>query len=150
MFLYSSVDVLTMRSLRNSLSFVLSVPAGILLLLKGISGPTGTYSWLIDYLNGVVADGFLLSVVTVVLLVLIVVSSLGGFAVLAGGFLIFKNHSWTGKLLISLGAGIGFFWVLFLLFALVSTGDLSSALSQYSLIGWSGLVLAFLSWFIAE
>ena len=103
-----------------------------------------------DYLNGVIADGLLLSVVTVVLLVLIVVSSLGGFAVLAGGFLIFKNHLWTGKLLISLGAGVGLFWVLFLLFTLVSTGDLSSAISQYSLIGWIGLILAFFARLVAE
>ena len=139
-----------MRSLRNFLSFVLSVPSGVLLLLKGISGPTGTYSWLIDYLNCVIADGLLLSVVTVVLLVLIVVSSLGGFAVLAGGFLNFKNHTWTGKLLISLGAGVGLFWVLFLLFTLVSTGDLSSAISQYSLIGWIGLILAFFARLVAE
>ncbi len=90
------------------------------------------------------------SIVTVTLLVLIVLSSLGGLAVLVGGFLILKNHVMTGKLLITLGAGVGIIWVLFLFFTLITTGDVSATLSQYSLIGWIGLILAFLARLIAK
>ncbi len=144
-------DVKAVDASRNTLAFVLSVPAGILLLLKGISGPTEVYFWLLEYLSGgVVSDELIQSLVTIVLLVLIAISSLGGIAVLAGGFLIWKNHVLTGKLLITLGAGVGTLWVVFLLVTLVTTGAISSTIAQYSIIGWAGLVLAFAARLVAK
>lgn len=141
----------TLSELRNTIAFALSVPAGILLLLKGISGPTETYRLLLEYLsNGIITDEFTQSVVTTALLVLIAVSSLGGLAVLVGGFLIWKNYAFMGKLLITLGAGVGTLWVVFLLITLVTTGEVSSIISQYSLIGWAGLFLAFSARLIAK
>jgi hypothetical protein len=133
---------------RNFLSFVLSVPAGILLLLKGIAGPTEAYSWLLNYLSsGIIPDQTIQSIITTTLLILIFISSLGGIAVIAGGYLVWKNHVSIGKLLISLGAGVGFFWVIFLLFTFASTGDL---FSQYSAIGLAGLILAFIARLLAK
>ena len=141
----------TLSDLRNILAFALSVPAGILLLLKGISGPTETYRLLLEYLSsGIITDELVQSVITTTLLVLITISSLGGLAVLAGGFLIWKNHAFVGKFLIILGAGVGTLWVVFLLIALVTTGEVSSIISQYSLIGWVGLILAFSARIIAN
>jgi hypothetical protein len=143
-----TLDVKSMGASRNFLSFAISVPAGILLLIKGISGPTETYAWLLNYLSsGVITDELIQSIITTTLLILIFISSLGGLAVLAGGFLVWKSHITIGKLLISLGAGVGFLWVIFLIFALVSTGDL---LSQYSVIGWTGLILAFIARLLAK
>ena len=137
-----------MGASRNFLSFVLSVPSGILLLLKGIAGPTEAYSWLLNYLNsGIIPDQTVQSIVTTTLLILIFISSLGGIAVIAGGFLVWKNHVSIGKLLISLGAGVGFFWVIFLVFTLASTGGL---FSQYSGIGLTGLILAFIARLLAK
>ena len=136
---------------RNTMSFVLSVPAGILLLLKGISGPTETYRLLLEYLgSGIITDELIQSVITTALLVLIAISSLGGLAVLGGGFLIWKSHAFVGKFLIILGAGVGALWVVFLLITLVTTGEVSSIVSQYSLIGWAGLILAFLARLVAK
>ena len=137
-----------MSGFRNIFSFVLSVPAGILLLLTGITGPTEAYSWLLNYLSssGFITDELVLAVVTTVLLALIFVSSLGGIAVIAGGVLVWKDHVSIGRLLISLGGGVGFLWVLFLLFTLVSSGDL---FSQYSVMGLTGLTLAFLALLVA-
>ena len=133
---------------RNFLSFVLSVLAGILLLLKGIAGPTEAYSWLLNYLSsGIIPDQTIQSIITTTLLILIFISSLGGIAVIAGGYLVWKNHVSIGKLLISLGAGVGFFWVIFLLFTFASTGDL---FSQYSAIGLAGLILAFIARLFAK
>jgi hypothetical protein len=133
---------------RNFLSFAISVPAGILLLLKGITGPTETYAWLLNYLsNGIITDKLVQSIITTTLLVLIFISSLGGIAVVAGGFFVWKNHVSIGKLLISLGAGVGFFWVIFLVFVLVLTGEV---FSQYSVIGWTGLILAFAARLLAK
>jgi len=146
--LQSLLDVKFMRNFRNVLSFTLSVPAGILLLLKGIAGPTEAYSWLLNYLSsGIIPDQTIQSIVTTTLLILIFISSLGGIAVIAGGFLVWKNHVTIGKLLISLGAGVGLFWVIFLMFTLASTGDL---FSHYSVIGWIGLILAFTARLLAK
>ena len=137
-----------MSSFRNSLAFTLSVPAGILLLLKGIAGPTEAYSWLLNYLSsGIIADQTIQSIITTILLILIFISTLGGISVIAGGFLVWKNHITIGKILISLGAGVGFFWVIFLIFTLASTGNL---FSQYSLIGWTGLILSFTARLLAK
>jgi len=97
--------------------------------------------WLLNYLSsGIITDKLVQSIITTTLLVLIFISSLGGIAVVAGGFFVWKNHVSIGKLLISLGAGVGFFWVIFLVFVLDSTGDV---FSQYNVIGWTGLILAF-------
>jgi hypothetical protein len=143
--------VKTLSDLRNTMAFALSVPAGILLLLKGISGPTETYRLLLEYLSsGVITDELIQSVITTALLVLIAISSMGGLAVLAGGFLIWKNHAFVGKFLIALGAEVGALWVVFLLITLVTTGEVSSIISQYSLIGWAGLILAFSARLIAK
>ena len=137
-----------MSASRNFLAFVFSIPAGILLLLKGITGPAEAYSWLLQYLNsGVITNESMQSIITVSLSILIFISSLGGIAVIIGGFFVLKNHVSIGKLLISLGAGVGFFWVIFLLFTLASTGNF---FSQYSLIGWIGLILAFLALLLAK
>jgi hypothetical protein len=133
---------------RNFLSFTISVPAGMLLLLKGITGPIETYAWLLNYLSsGIITNELIQSIITTTLLILIFISSLGGIAVVAGGFFVWKNHITMGKLLISLGAGVGFLWVLFLIFTLASTGDL---FSQYSVIGWAGLILAFIARLLAK
>jgi hypothetical protein len=134
-----------MNASRNALSFALSVPAGILLLFKGISGPTETYRLLLEYLNsGIITDERVQSVI------LIAISSLGGLAVLAGGFLIWRNLASIGKLLIFLGAGVGTLWVVFLLITFVTTGEISSIISEYSLIGLIGLILAFSARLIAK
>jgi hypothetical protein len=133
---------------RNLLSFTISVPAGILLLLKGITGPTETYARLLNYLSsGIITNELIQSIITTTLLILIFISSLGGIAVVAGGFFVWKNHITVGKLLISLGAGVGFLWVIFLVFTLASTGNL---FSQYSVIGWTGLTLAFIARLLAK
>jgi hypothetical protein len=133
---------------RNLLSFTISVPAGILLLLKGITGPTETYARLLNYLSsGIITNELIQSIITTTLLILIFISSLGGIAVVAGGFFVWKNHITVGKLLISLGAGVGFLWVIFLVFTLASTGNL---FSQYSVIGWTGLILAFIARLLAK
>jgi hypothetical protein len=82
-----------MDSFRNFLSFAISVPAGVLLLLKDITGPIETYSWLLNYLSsGIIANQLIQSTAVTTLLILIFISSLGGIAVIAGGFSIWKIH----------------------------------------------------------
>ena len=134
---------------RNKVSFLLTLPAGVLLILNGIRGPTELYELGLQYLE-IIGDAFIRSVVTAVLVSLMLISMTGGFAVFAGGLLIFKNHVLTGKLLIGLGAGVGFFWPLILFFTLIMSWDTSLVAAQYSILGWTGLFLAFAAVLIAK
>ncbi|MBK5133813.1 hypothetical protein JJE00_05225 [Candidatus Bathyarchaeota archaeon] len=135
---------------RNITAFLISVPAGLLLFIKGIQGPTGIYFLILDYVNGLLTTGAIKSFLVFGLLVLILLSSLGGLTVIAGGFLIWKDHVSTGKFLIGIGAGISIFLVLFLLITLITSGDLSSLIAQYGVVGWTGIILAFLARSIAR
>ncbi|MBY9013769.1 MAG: hypothetical protein KGD70_15460 [Candidatus Lokiarchaeota archaeon] len=135
---------------RNITAFLISVPAGLLLFIKGIQGPTGIYFLILDYVNGLLTTGAIKSFLVFGLLVLILLSSLGGLTVIAGGFLIWKDHVSTGKFLIGIGAGISIFLFLFLLITLFTSGDLSSLIAQYGVVGWIGIILAFLARSIAR
>lgn len=135
---------------RNLSAFLFSIPAGLLLLFKGIQGPTEIYSLIFGYITNLLSVGAIRSMLVVGLLVLVVLSSLGGLTVMVGGFLIWKNHVSIGKLLIGVGAGISVFLFLFLLINVVTSGDISSVIAQYSVLGWIGIILAFLARLIAK
>ena len=135
---------------RNLISFLISVPAGLILFIKGVQGPTGIYFLILDYVTDLLTTGVVKSFLIFSLLVLIVLSSLGGLTVIAGGFLIWKDHVSTGKFLIGIGAGISVFLALFLLIALFTSGNLSSVVAQYGVLGWIGIFLAFLAKSIAR
>lgn len=137
-----------MSLFRRILVFLLSIPAGILLLLTGNPGPTETYLWLLQHLTNIIRDESIQSIVALAVLALTVISAMGGLAVLVGGLFILRNHILAGRLLIMSGAGVGFFW-LSLLMALITTEDVASPFTQYGAIGWMGLTLAFLAQLIA-
>jgi hypothetical protein len=87
----------------------------------------------------------ILSLASVAILVLITLSWVGGIIVIFGGYLVFRNHVGTGKLMISLGGGIGLPWLIFVLFTLFTTSSITEVLTQHSVVGWTGILLAFLA-----
>lgn len=135
---------------RNLTAFLISVPAGLLLLIKGIQGPTSLYFLILGYVSDLLTVGAVKSFLVFCLLVLIVISSFGGLSVIAGGFLIWKNYVSAGKFLIGMGAGISIFLIIFLLITLATSGDLYSVIAQYGILGWLGIFLAFLARSIAK
>ena len=130
---------------RNFLAFLLSIMSGFLLLFKGIQGPTEFYFFILNYVSSLLSAGIIRSILLFGLLVLIVLSSLGGLTVIAGGFFILKNQVSFGRFLIGVGAGISVFFVFVLLIPLFTSGDVFSVFNQYSVLGWIGLFLAFLA-----
>ena len=135
---------------RNLLAFFLSIPAGLLLFIKGIQGPAEFYFLMLSYVSNLLGEGVVRLILVVGLLVLIILSSLGGLTVIVGGFFIWKNHVSFGKFLIGVGAGISVFLVFVLLIPFFASGDVLSIVSQYSVLGWIGLFLAFLVRSIAK
>jgi len=135
---------------RRWVAVVLAAVAGALLLISGIRGPTGTYELVREQLPIFIQNQQLLQVADAIALILIVISLAGGLSVLAGAFLIYKNHVGTGKLLIGLGAGVGIPWLIMLAISLVTTGQVAAVIAQHSSIGWIGVILAFVARSIAK
>ena len=98
----------------NDKAALLAVVAGILLI---VSGYTGVRS--VDRFFTLLEDLFGNRPFLVVLAyVFIGIASLGGFAVLFGGYLIWKDRVRLGRVIILIGSGAGFFTLL--LFVLVN------------------------------
>jgi hypothetical protein len=140
----------TLPQSRNLVAFVLSVAAGILLIVSGTRGPIGIYELILQKLPTFINSAVLLSIVRAIALFLISISLLGGFVVIAGGYLIYKGHGTTGKLAIGLGAGAGIPWLILILLTLVTAHDTSSILAQHSIVGWIGIITALAARFIAK
>jgi hypothetical protein len=132
------------------LGFGLSILGGILLLISGTSGPIGIFLVILEQLPLFIKDTLIQTMATIVALFLIILSSLGGLTVILGGYLVYKKHVGTGKLLIGLGAGVGIPWLLFILFTLAMTQKVTAVTAQHSILGWSGIILSFIARSIAK
>ena len=129
----------------NLLVFGLSILGGGLLLVSGTRGPVGIFLTILETLHLFIKDALVQTIAAVVALFLIILSSLGGFTVIFGGYLVYKNHVGTGKLLIGLGAGVGIPWLLFILFTVAMTQQVTAVAAQHSILGWVGIILAFIA-----
>jgi hypothetical protein len=130
--------------------FGLSILGGILLLISGTSGQIGISLVILEQLPLFIKDTLIQTMATIVALFLIILSSLGGFTVILGGYLVYKRHVGTGKLLIGLGAGVGIPWLLFILFTLAMTQKVTAVTAQHSILGWSGIIFSFIARSIAK
>jgi hypothetical protein len=130
--------------------FGLSILGGILLLISGTSGQIGISLVILEQLPLFIKDTLIQTMATIVALFLIILSSLGGFTVILGGYLVYKRHVGTGKLLIGLGAGVGIPWLLFILFTVAMTQQVTAITAQHSILGWSGIIFSFIARSIAK
>jgi hypothetical protein len=134
----------------NSLGFVLSIIGGTLLIVSGTRGPIGIFMIILQKLPLFIKDALVLAITTAAALILVVISSLGGFTVILGGYLIYKKHVGTGKLLIGLGAGVGIPWLLYILFTIMATQEVTAIIAQHSIVGWTGIIISFIARIIAR
>jgi hypothetical protein len=139
-----------MPSSRQWTAIVFAAIAGILLLVSGIRGPTGTYQLLQQELPKVTQNQQVLQIANIIATIFIAIALAGGVSVLAGAILIYKNHVRTAKLLIGLGAGVGIPWLIMLAISLITTGQLATVIAQHSSLGWIGVILAFAARTIAK
>jgi hypothetical protein len=131
-----------MAKRKNSAVFMLSVVSGLLLVVSGISGSTGVYGTVFSALALFVNDAFVLSVLWAVSLALVFLASLGGFAVMLGGYLIYRSQVMLGEFVMGLGAGVGVPGLALMLLTVVVVRDFSSIMAQYGVIGWIGIALS--------
>jgi len=121
---------------QNSKAMGIAIVAGILLLIAGVSG-VATWETIKDFVTTHIMDN---SIVQIVFVILIFIASLGGIAVIAGGLLIGKDKIGTGKLLISLGAGLGLIGLIVSI--VVAYMEKNLAISSFFSIGAAGLILS--------
>ncbi|HID74198.1 MAG TPA: hypothetical protein EYP43_04010 [Thermoplasmata archaeon] len=129
---------------RIRLAALLALVSGVLLLISGISG-AGTWRSLRVGLENYVA---LPPNVELALQIIIVLGALGGLTVLAAAYLLWKGLKRTGRLLVTIGVGIGLIGLtLAILLALVN-GSLESFLSPST--GLVGIVLSIVARMLAK
>jgi hypothetical protein len=131
-----------MPTINRWIPLVVATIGGIFLLISGIHGPTETYKTIMDLLPQFIQNQQILQIANVVAAILITISLAGGLAVIAGGTLILIGRVGTGKSVISLGVGVGLPWLIMLAITLVTTQQVAAVITEYSTIGWSGIVLA--------
>jgi hypothetical protein len=121
---------------RNSKTIIVAVFAGILLLISGISG-LATWETIKNFVTANVIDNY---IVQIIFAVLIFIASLGGISVIIGGLLIGKDKIGTGKLFISLGAGLGLIGLLVSI--IIAFMENNFTIGSFFSVGAIGLILS--------
>jgi hypothetical protein len=131
-------------SSRNSKAMGIAIVAGILLLIAGVSG-LATWETIKDFVTTHIIDN---TVVQIVFAFLIFIAALGGISVIIGGLLIGKNKLITGKLMISLGAGLGVIGLIFSFYMVYIEGNFT--IGSFFSTGVMGLILSIIARFVAK
>jgi hypothetical protein len=123
----------------NKKAMIVAILAGILLLISGISG-LATWETIKDFvINNIIDNSF----VQIIFAILIFIASLGGISVIIGGLLIGKDKIRTGKLFISLGAGLGIIGLIFSIIVAIMENNL--IIGSYFSVGFIGLILSIIA-----
>ena len=110
---------------RNDEAALLATVSAAFLLLTGYSGARSVRNFF-ELLVDIFGDrAFLIALAYA----FVAIASLGGFAVLAGGYLIWKDRVRTGRLLILIGSGAGLFTLLLFLLVQIRRGNVDLLLS---------------------
>jgi len=123
----------------NKKAMIIAIIAGILLLISGVSG-LATWEAIKNFVTTNIIDNYF---VQIIFAVLIFIASLGGLSVIIGGFLIGKEKIRTGKLFITLGAGLGLIGLIFSIIVAIIENNLT--IGSYFSIGFIGLILSIIA-----
>ena len=113
-----------------------AILAGILLLISGISG-LATWETIKEFVTENITDN---AAIQIVFAILIFIASLGGLAVIFGGFLIGKEKLGTGRFLIMLGAGMGIIGLIVSIYIAYVQGSLQ--IGTFFSVGFIGIILS--------
>jgi hypothetical protein len=114
----------------------IALVAGVLLLFSGVSG-VATWNTIRGFVSMYIVNSL---IVQIIFSILLFFASLGGISVIIGGLLIGKDKRRTGKILLSLGAGLGLIGLLFSM--IVAFVESNLALGSFFSIGTVGILLS--------
>lgn len=98
--------------------------AGILMIVGSVAGDVTVYRMIFDFASDYLIED-ISTVFSMVLAMLGLIASGGGFTVLAGTGVIASGHSWAGKFIVGLGAGMGIIGLIVVLVIGVLSGTLA-------------------------
>jgi hypothetical protein len=135
------------------LAFMLALVGGILMLIAGMVGSIGIIGFAFQELQTYFPQ--YANLIAVVLAVLTVIASLGGIAVIIGGFLLLRARLTTGKLLIGLGAGVGIIGAIIGLASGLAQGwglyaSFVAVFATGQILGWVAIFLSILARILAR
>lgn len=129
---------------RNRTAMIIAIVAGIMLFVAGVNGAAG-WETIKTIVATYITDN---NAVQTVFAILIFIASLGGISVIIGGLLIGKNKVSIGKILLSLGAGMGLIGLIIHTVLDVVAG--SFLIGTYISVGGIGLILSIIARYIAK
>jgi len=141
--------------MRNATPFVLCLIGGLMLIMVNYSGAMWNLLFgLYIFIHGLPALSGIWLIVDIILLVLWIISWLGGIAIILGGYLMTTRRVGTGKFIVGIAAGFGLFSLIILIIQVVIVGGLVGllvffAIAANSLLGM-GLLLTIIARRIAK
>ena len=142
----------TYPDLRRRLSFSIALVSGSLLLIASVNGSVGILAYAFSEISLLFPQ--LTNIIKFTLLLLTIVASSGGIAVIIGGSLVLRKRKIPGKLLMSLGGGVGSVgFVINLISGIgLAWALLSSVVAIFVVgqsLGWIGVILCVIARIIA-
>lgn len=128
----------------NTKAMAIAIVAGALLLVAGLSS-MAAWEEIKAFIIKNIGDN---AAIEIVFLILIIIASLGGIAVIVGGLLIFKGNVGAGKLLIALGVGLGLIGFIISLVIGIMEGSLT--IGGFLSISLVGIILSVVARIMAE
>lgn len=108
---------------------VLAVVAGIIALLAGLTGDISMYEMFITLATGYTPEG-VSQALNLFLLVISIIASFAGIAVILGGLIILANRFFIGRLFI--GIGLGFeAWNMVFQIVMIAIGDILAGVISF-------------------
>jgi hypothetical protein len=137
------------RKRKNTKPFWILVISGLMMIWGGVGYWTGPGivgaigNFIINYF--LVSDSTLVWIIRVFVLICAFFGAFGGFSVIFGAILIYRNYITLGKFVVGLGAGVGLISFIFLLIIATLMGlwaILGVVWVVSTNIGWMGVVLS--------
>ena len=100
--------------MRNKVPFILCIIGGALMIFAGVVGAVGFWEDLLSYAT-IIAPEFS-EIMAWILVILQNIASMGGVAVIIGGYLITTDRVGTGKFVIGIAVGMGIFGFIMLIY----------------------------------
>ena len=132
------------RDSNNKNAMIIAIIGGILLILSGLNGVTAMND-IKDFVKDEISDD---DIIQYGFIILILIASLGGFAVIIGGLLIWKNKLGIGRFIIGVGAVAGLIGLLAHIYYGISEGTV--ILYTYHALGALGIILSMVARRIAN
>ncbi|MHA1929824.1 MAG: hypothetical protein ACTSV2_14725 [Candidatus Thorarchaeota archaeon] len=141
--------------MRNTTSFALCIIGGLMLLMVNYFGAMWDLLFgLYLIVHGIPALSAIWLIIDIILLVLWIISWLGGIAIIIGGYLMTTRRVGTGKFIVGIAAGFGLISLIILIIQVVLVFGLPGIIGMFVVLANSmlamGLVLTIIARSIAE